>query len=120
MVKEDFTSPPCIACSLHNGLESEFTNMKSRNYTEHMEIKTSLVWMVRIGSSLVAGIGIIFFMVWSLQTEKGDTEKAVVEIRSDIKYLGEKIDQNLDHQKEVKLEIYKEIDECKDDFYLKK
>ena len=111
----DMTHPPCMSCHAHDELEDEFIKMKSRNYEEHeaigialAKITTSNDWIIKIGASLVGGIGIIFLMVWALHTKEHTTEKNIVEIKTKIEYIGTGI-------KETKSDIYRKIKECQNE-----
>jgi len=115
------TEPPCHACNAHEHLEDKFMDMKGRNYKEHeqikiklAEVKTSSDWIIKIGSSLVAGFVGIFGMLWFLHTEEGKTEDAVIEMKSDIKYIAIKIDENLQRHEDVRKYVFKEIDKLKE------
>ncbi len=101
------TEPPCISCNAHDELEDKFYDMKTLNNIEHTRIITSLKWIIRIGSSLVAGIGIIFFMVWGLHTKENGTEAKISEIDTKMEYVRMDL-------KETKADVHKHIDKCKD------
>jgi len=114
-------SEPCIKCVSHEHLEDKFMDMKSRNYQEHehikiklAEVKTSSDWIVIIGSSLVAGIVAIFAMLWFLHTEENKVEDAVIEMKTDIKYIGIKIQDSIDEHDEIRKHVYAEIDKLKE------
>jgi len=109
------TVPPCLACDAHNELEDKFTEMKSRNYTEHAEIKTTLKWMILIGSALVTGIGVIFLMVWNLHTDGNEAVKAVTRIEYNIKGISEDIKESNEQYNKDKTLIYEDIKECRRD-----
>jgi len=81
---KEFTEPPCEACNAHDELEDKIDGIKLNNEKEHTEIKTSLVWIMTIGSALVTGIVFIFFMADS-------TEKTVIQIQSDVKHITREI-----------------------------
>jgi len=115
------TEPPCLSCHAHTHLEDKFMDMKSRNYKEHehikiqlAEVKTSSDWIIKIGTSLVAGFIGIFSMLWFLHTEENKTEDAVIEMKSDIKYIAIKIDENLQRHEDVRKHVFREIDKLKD------
>jgi len=115
------TEPPCNACNAHEHLEEKFMDMKSRNYQEHEHIKIALTkvqtssdWIVIIGSSLVAGIVGIFGMLWYLHTEENKVEDAVIEMKTDIKYIGIKIQDSIDEHDEIRKHVYLEIDKLKE------
>jgi len=108
MSEDDYTYPPCESCSSHDELEKEFFSMKNKNTIEHVGIITSLKWIIRIGSSLVAGIGIIFFMVWALHSKENKTDKKLVELSTKIEYIGLGI-------VETKADMYKRIEDCEDE-----
>ena len=91
MESNDHTQPPCKACHAHDDLEDKFTDMRSRNYSEHTELKTTLRWMTYIGSALVTGIGLIFLMVWDMHSQKQETENLVGIIQTDIKYIAKEV-----------------------------
>ncbi len=102
----EHTQPPCLSCHAHDQLETEFLEMKRRNYREHDEIKTNLTelktsvgWIVTIGATLVALIGFTFL-------NESKTANTVAKIGTSIVH----VVNSLKDQK-------KEIENCRDKLY---
>ena len=108
------TFPPCISCNAHDELEDKFEDMRGRNYTEHAEIKTALAWGSKVLWTIVTLVGFTFLMVWNMRTDSAETKEDVAGIKKDIQYIGQKIDENIEHQKETKKDIDNKIDTCRD------
>ncbi len=108
------TEPPCHSCHKHDELEDKFEDMRSRNYTEHAEIKTTLLWGSKVLWAIVTLVGFTFLMVWNMNKDIAKTDKNVIGIQKDIRYIGEKIDANMEHQKETKKDVYDKIGECEE------
>ena len=109
------TKPPCDACNAHDILEDKFYEMKNENSVEHATITKSLGentvehrWIIAIGSSLVAGVGLVFAMVWALHTKENTTSSNIAEIKTSLKYVSSGI-------KETKVDVYRRLEDCEDE-----
>ena len=91
------TYPPCTACDAHEKLEDDMKEYKDRNTFEHSAIMSSLEnlgsdvrWMSLIGKWILGSllgyfIALGYYILSNDYATHEDVDKAVTEIKKDIK-----------------------------------